>query len=94
MLYLPRYRFQRIRERAASAKKARRLGGGFIAMEVTSVLAGRGIETTMLIRDDRMWKAFFTPEMSAFFKKYYVDHGVRVMTQTGITAMSVIRQRV
>ena len=78
---------KRIRERAASAKKAVVIGGGFIAMEVSSVLAGRGVETTMLIRDDRMWKAFFTPEMSAFFKKYYVDHGVRVITQTGITAI-------
>lgn len=73
-----------IRERAANAKKAVVVGGGFIAMEVSSVLASGGVEITMLIRDDRMWKAFFTPEMSAFFSKYYVDHGVRVMTQTAI----------
>ena len=56
-------------------------------MEVSSVLASRGVETTMLIRDDRMWKAFFTPEMSAFFRKYYVDHGVRVLTQTSAAAI-------
>jgi len=75
---------KRIRERAANAKKAVVLGRGFIAMEVSSVLASRGIETTMLIRDDRMWKAFFTPEMCAFFRKYYLDHGTRVITQTAI----------
>ena len=68
---------KRIRERAANAKKAVVVGGGFIAMEVASVLAARGVETTMLIRDDRMWKTFFTPEMSAFFRKYYLDHGTR-----------------
>ena len=81
------YGFKRIRERAADAKKAVVVGGGFIAMEVASVLAGRGVETTMLIRDDRMWKTFFTPEMSAFFRKYYVDHGTRVLTQTAIAAI-------
>jgi NADPH-dependent 2,4-dienoyl-CoA reductase/sulfur reductase-like enzyme len=63
------------------------VGGGFIAMEVSSVLANRGIETTMLVRDDRMWKAFFTPEMSAFFGKYYVDRGVHVLTQTAVAAI-------
>jgi NADPH-dependent 2,4-dienoyl-CoA reductase/sulfur reductase-like enzyme len=78
---------KRIRERAAKAKKAIVIGGGFIAMEVSSVLAGRGIETAMLIRDDRIWKAFFTPEMSAFFTKYYLDHGVRVITKTAIAAI-------
>ena len=78
---------RRIRERAAEAKRAVVVGGGFIAMEVTSVLASRGIETTMLIRDDRMWKAFFTPEMSAFFGKYYVDRGVRVLTHTAVATI-------
>ena len=78
---------KRIRESATSGKKAVVVGGGFIAMEVSSVLASRGVETTMLIRDDRMWKAFFTPEMSTFFRKYYVDHGVRVLTQTSVAAI-------
>jgi NADPH-dependent 2,4-dienoyl-CoA reductase/sulfur reductase-like enzyme len=78
---------KRIRERAENAKKAVVVGGGFIAMEVSSVLAGRGIETTMLIREDRIWKAFFTPEMSAFFRKYYLDHGARVITQTAIAVI-------
>ncbi len=78
---------RRIRERAASAKKAVVLGGSFIAMEVAAVLASRGVETTMIVRDDRLWKAFFTPEMSAFFGKYYVDRGLRVITQTAIAAV-------
>jgi NADPH-dependent 2,4-dienoyl-CoA reductase/sulfur reductase-like enzyme len=78
---------KRIRERAANAKKAVVIGGGFIAMEVSSVLAARDIETTMLIRDDRLWKAFFTPEMSAFFRKYYLEHGCRIMTQAAIASI-------
>jgi NADPH-dependent 2,4-dienoyl-CoA reductase/sulfur reductase-like enzyme len=79
---------KRIRERAAAAKRAIVLGGGFIAMEVAAVLAGRGVETILVVRDDRIWKAFFTPEMSAFFAKYYADHGVRIVTQSSIAAIA------
>jgi len=78
----------RIRERAASAKKAIVLGGGFIAMEVAAVLSGRGIETTMIVRDDRIWKSFFTPQISAFFQKYYAERGVRVLTETSISSIA------
>jgi NADPH-dependent 2,4-dienoyl-CoA reductase/sulfur reductase-like enzyme len=78
---------KRIRDRAANTKKAVVVGGGFIAMEVASVLAGRGIETTMLVREDRIWKSFFTPEMSAFFEQYYIERRVRLMKQTEIAAI-------
>jgi NADPH-dependent 2,4-dienoyl-CoA reductase/sulfur reductase-like enzyme len=76
-----------IRDRAATATRAIVIGGGFIAMEVTAVLASRGVQTTMLIRDDRMGKAFFTPQMSSFFAKYYTDRGVRMMTHSAVAAI-------
>jgi len=68
---------KRIRERAEAAKRAVVIGGGFISMEVTSVLAQKGIETTMVLPDDRIWKRFFTPPMSRFFEKHYSERGVR-----------------
>jgi NADPH-dependent 2,4-dienoyl-CoA reductase/sulfur reductase-like enzyme len=76
---------KRIRDRSAQAKKAVVLGGGFIAMEVASVLASRGVETVMLVREERIWKAFFTREMSAFFEGYYTQRGVRIRKQSEIT---------
>jgi 3-phenylpropionate/trans-cinnamate dioxygenase ferredoxin reductase component len=76
---------KRIRDRSSYAKKAAVLGGGFIAMEVASVLASRGVETTMLVREERIWKAFFTPEMSAFFDGYYTQRDVRILKQSEIT---------
>jgi NADPH-dependent 2,4-dienoyl-CoA reductase/sulfur reductase-like enzyme len=79
---------KQIRDRSASAKTAVVVGGGFIAMEVTSVLAARGVETALLVRGDRIWKSFFTPEMSAFFGKYYTEQGVRLMTQTTIESLA------
>lgn len=56
-------------------------------MEAASVLAQRGIDTSMVVRDDRIWKGFFTAGMSAFFEKYYTARGVKLMKQTGITAV-------
>src|SRR5437588_6761805 len=41
-----------IRERAEKAKRAVVIGSGFIGMEVASVLAQKGIQVTMVLRDD------------------------------------------
>lgn len=78
---------QRIRDRLAHTRKAVVLGGGFIAMEVASVFASRGIDTTMVVRNDRILESFFTPEMSEFFEGYYLQHGVRILKQSGIEAI-------
>ncbi len=66
-----------IRQRAENVKRAVVIGGGFIGMEVASVLAQKGVETTMVLREDRIWKQFFSPEMSRFFETYYAARGVR-----------------
>ena len=46
-------------------------------MVVAAVLAQKGIEITMILREDRIWKQFFSPEMSRFFEAYYTTRGVR-----------------
>jgi NADPH-dependent 2,4-dienoyl-CoA reductase/sulfur reductase-like enzyme len=69
---------RKIKDQAASAKRALVIGGGFIAMEAASSLAQRGVEVTMAIREDRIWKSFFTEEMSTSFQKYYESRGVRL----------------
>ncbi len=76
-----------IRTRAGSAKRATVIGGGFIAMEASAVLAQKGIETAMLLREDRIWKRFFTPSMSSFFENYYSARGVRFIKQANVTEM-------
>ena len=79
---------KRIREKAASAKRAIVIGGGFIAMEVVSVLAQKGIETTMVLPDDRIWKRFFTAAMSRFFEDYYAARGVRFAKKTKVAELT------
>jgi NADPH-dependent 2,4-dienoyl-CoA reductase/sulfur reductase-like enzyme len=68
---------KRIRQKAEGAKRAVVIGGGFIAMEVASVLAQKEIETTMVVPGDRIWKRFFTAPMSLFFEDYFTARGVR-----------------
>lgn len=79
---------KRIRDKAASAKRAVVIGGGFIAMEVASVLAQKGIETTMVLPDDRIWKRFFTSPMSRFFEDYYTARGVRFSKNTKVAELT------
>jgi NADPH-dependent 2,4-dienoyl-CoA reductase/sulfur reductase-like enzyme len=66
-----------IRQNAQNVKRAVVIGSGFIGMEVTAVLAQKGIEVTMVLRDDRIWKQFFSPQMSHFFEAYYEARNVR-----------------
>jgi NADPH-dependent 2,4-dienoyl-CoA reductase/sulfur reductase-like enzyme len=62
------------------------IGGGFIAMEVSAVLAAKGIAPSMLFPEDRVWQRLFTPAMSEFFTNYFVEHGVMVRPHHAVTA--------
>lgn len=66
-----------IRDAAGGVNQAVVIGGGFIAMEVASVLAQKNVETMMAMPEDRIWSRFFTPEMSLAFEAYFEKHGVR-----------------
>lgn len=77
---------KRIRARAANAKRAVVIGAGFIGMEVASDLAQQGLATTMVFPETRFWERFFTPEMSAFFQRYYEARKVVIMPGVRPTA--------
>ena len=76
-----------IRDNAATAKRAAVVGGGFIGMEVASVLAQKNIETTLIIREDRVWSRVFTPTMSNFFEHYYASRGVRLLKEENVVRL-------
>jgi NADPH-dependent 2,4-dienoyl-CoA reductase/sulfur reductase-like enzyme len=75
---------RKIRASAETCKHAVILGGGFIGMEVASVLAQKNIETTLIIREDRVWSHVFTPPMSDFFEHYYTSRGVQLLKREGV----------
>jgi 3-phenylpropionate/trans-cinnamate dioxygenase ferredoxin reductase component len=74
-----------IRTAAEKVKHAVVIGGGFIGMEVAAVLAQKGIEVTMILNDDRVFKKLFSAEMSRFFESYYAARGVRLIKSMSVT---------
>jgi len=76
-----------IRLAAERVRHAVVIGGGFIGMEVAAVLAQKGIEVTMILSDDRIWKRLFSPQMSRFFEDYYVARGVRFVKHARVMAL-------
>jgi NADPH-dependent 2,4-dienoyl-CoA reductase/sulfur reductase-like enzyme len=77
----------RLRDALKSAKKVAVVGASFIGMEVASQSAQQGRETVLVFPQDRVWKSFFTPEMSRFFAKYYQDRGVRLAPGAQVTGI-------
>ena len=70
---------RKIRASAETCKQAVVLGGGFIGMEVAAVLAQKNIETTLILREDRVWNRVFTAPMSEFFERYYISRGIQLL---------------
>ena len=76
-----------IRSSADTVKRAVVIGGGFIGMEVAAVLAQKGVEVTMALSEDRIWKRLFTTQMSSFFETYYEARGVRLIKAAAVTEL-------
>lgn len=79
---------RRIRDLASKSRRAVCVGAGFIGLEVASALASRGIETSIAYRDDRVMANLFTPEISAFFERYYAARGVKLLPGTGVSGLA------
>jgi len=78
---------RKIRASAESCKQAVVLGGGFIGMEVAAVLAQKNIETTLILREDRVWSRVFTVPMSEFFERYYIARGVQLLKRESVVRL-------
>ncbi|MPZ23815.1 MAG: NAD(P)/FAD-dependent oxidoreductase [Dehalococcoidia bacterium] len=67
-----------LRQAVDTAKRAVVIGSGFIGMEVASAFAQKDAETTLLFQGERLWDSFMTPELSAYFARYYEERGVLI----------------
>ena len=76
-----------IRRSADTVKRAVVVGGGFIGMEVAAVLAQNGVEVTMVLNEDRIWKRLFSSQMSNFFETYYEARGVHLIKSASVTGL-------
>jgi 3-phenylpropionate/trans-cinnamate dioxygenase ferredoxin reductase subunit len=78
---------QRILESTNGNKTALVIGGGFIGLEVSAVLQSSGLHTTLIFKENRVYRNLFTPEMSAFFEDYYRKRGVNL--RPGVRIQSI-----
>lgn len=69
---LDAYRSQDVREVLV-------VGGGYIGMEVSAVLAAVGMNVSIVFPEERLMERWFTPAMSLFFEKYYQKRGVALL---------------
>jgi NADPH-dependent 2,4-dienoyl-CoA reductase/sulfur reductase-like enzyme len=79
---------QAIRARIKRGKRAVVIGAGFIGMEVSSVLASHGVQTTMVFPDDRVWQRLFPPPVSTFFERQFAEHGITIMKSEKVVALT------
>ena len=77
-----------IRRQIKRGQRAVVIGSGFIGMEVASVLASQGVKVSMVFPDDRVWKRLFTPPVSTFFERRFVDRGITFMKQEKVVALA------
>lgn len=68
-------------KRAVSAgKRVAVIGGGFVGMEVAATARHLGAEVTVLEMGPTLYRAFASPELSAFFHKLMESQGITVLT--------------
>mmetsp|Transcript_13649 Transcript_13649/g.29277 ORF Transcript_13649/g.29277 Transcript_13649/m.29277 type:complete len:433 (-) Transcript_13649:309-1607(-) len=67
--------------------KAVVIGGGYIGMEVAAGLAGNGLAVTVVFPEDRLLSRLFTPQIAAFYEKFYQAKGITLLK--GATLLGV-----
>jgi 3-phenylpropionate/trans-cinnamate dioxygenase ferredoxin reductase subunit len=62
------------------------VGGGYIGLEVASVAVTAGMEVSVLEMEDRILQRVTTAEMSDFYHQLHTARGVKLLTNTMVTA--------
>ncbi|MCB1646924.1 MAG: FAD-dependent oxidoreductase [Pseudomonadales bacterium] len=76
---------------AAAMEQARKVvivGGGYIGLEVASVMVSSGLDVTVLEMEDRILQRVTTPEMSAYYHQLHTSRGLKILTNTTVSGFS------
>jgi 3-phenylpropionate/trans-cinnamate dioxygenase ferredoxin reductase component len=77
-----------LRQAYQGAQRAVLVGGGFIGMEVASVLTQHGVQCTVLDGGPRVWPRVVPEIVSSFMEGYYRDHGVTLRFGQRVSELS------
>ncbi len=75
-----------IRARIVPGMRAAIVGAGYIGLECAASFRKLGIEVTVIEMMDRVMSRVVAPEMSRFYHKEHVSHGVTVLTGKRVSA--------
>ena len=67
-----------------SAKQATVIGGGFVGLEVISVLKKRKIPTTLILRNRYFWHKLFDNEANKFIHNLLERHNIKIKTDVRV----------
>ncbi|MCH7672483.1 MAG: FAD-dependent oxidoreductase [Proteobacteria bacterium] len=65
-------------------KKAVVIGAGYIGLETAAVLAGKGLQLTVLEMAERVLQRVTSATMSAYMTQLHSQHGVNIVTSTTV----------
>jgi NAD(P)H-nitrite reductase large subunit len=72
---------------SVGARKAIVVGGGLIGVEAAEMLHARGIDVTMLVRENAYWRNVLPPEESALISAHLARHGIEVRFNTELRSI-------
>ncbi|HET8854456.1 MAG TPA: FAD/NAD(P)-binding oxidoreductase, partial [Salinimicrobium sp.] len=71
-----------LEENTRNCKKAVIVGGGLIGVELAEMLRSRGIEVSMLIREEAFWRNVLPVEDAQFISQYLKSHNINLLVNT------------
>jgi NADPH-dependent 2,4-dienoyl-CoA reductase/sulfur reductase-like enzyme len=83
-----------LRERAASARNAVCVGGGFVGVETACALRELGLEVELLMLEDRVWPELVPAMLGDLFADRLRERGVRLRPATRVSGFGARAGRV
>ncbi|MBT2276236.1 NAD(P)/FAD-dependent oxidoreductase [Rhodococcus qingshengii] len=77
-----------LREALHSAKRVAVVGAGFIGLEVAAAASASGAHVTVIESMCRVMARALSPAMSRYFLDEHARHGVRILTEVGVTELT------
>ncbi len=78
---------ERIEAAIATGRPMVIIGGGWIGLEVAAAARERGVEVTLLVRDERPLGALLGPAVADVFAGMHREHGVRLVTDASVAGL-------
>jgi 3-phenylpropionate/trans-cinnamate dioxygenase ferredoxin reductase subunit len=81
-----------IRGELENAKQVVIIGAGYIGLEVAAVFRQLGLDVTVIEMADRVMSRVVSPQVSEFYQKEHLGHGVKLELSTGLKAFVADQQ--